>query len=46
VFRSFAGIGRASAVLTTTIGLLIAGGALLLEPVAGSLWEQNNQGVS
>ncbi|KAL4855648.1 Chaperone protein DnaJ [Chlorella vulgaris] len=44
LFRSVAGISRASAVAATTLGLLLAGGVVLLEPLAGVLWAQNNDG--
>lgn len=46
LFRSFAGISRAGAAVTTTLGLLLVGGVLLLEPLTGAMWERNNSGVS
>ena len=45
MFRSFAAIGRAEAALTAALGLALAGGVLLLEPLAGSLWARQNEGV-
>ncbi|EFN54651.1 hypothetical protein CHLNCDRAFT_52968 [Chlorella variabilis] len=44
LFRSFAGISRAGAAVTTTLGLLLVGGVLLLEPLTGAMWERNNSG--
>lgn len=46
VLRSFAGLGRGHAAAMAALGLLIAGGLLLVEPLAGSLWSSHNQGVS
>lgn len=46
MFRAFAGLGRAQGAATAALGLLIAGGVLLLEPLASSLWEAQNEGVS
>jgi hypothetical protein len=45
MFRSFAGISRAEAAFTAALGLALAGGVLLLEPLAGSLWARQNEGV-
>ena len=46
VLRSFAGLGRGHAAAMAALGLLSAGGLLLVEPLAGSLWTSHNQGVS
>ena len=45
-FRAFTSISRAEAAATAALGLLLAGGALLLEDASQALWAAHNQGVS
>ena len=45
VLRSFAGLGRTHAAAMTALGLLVAGGLLLAEPLTSSLWASHNEGV-
>ncbi|KAI7838231.1 hypothetical protein COHA_007978 [Chlorella ohadii] len=44
VLRSFAGLGRTHAAAMAALGLLIAGGLLLAEPLTSSLWASHNEG--
>ncbi|PSC68691.1 chaperone dnaJ 72 [Micractinium conductrix] len=43
-FRAFTSISRAEAAATAALGLLLAGGALLLEDASQALWAAHNQG--
>jgi curved DNA-binding protein CbpA len=45
LLRSFAGLGRAHAAAMTALGLLVAGGLLVAEPLTSSLWASHNDGV-
>ena len=44
MWRSFSGIGRGEAAVTLALGLLLAGGLALFDPLAGSLWQRHNEG--
>lgn len=45
-FRALTSISRAEVAATAALGLLLAGGATLLEDTSQSLWARHNQGVS
>jgi hypothetical protein len=46
LLRSFTSISRQEVLLALGVGVLILGGASVLEPLLSSLWERQNQGVS